>query len=121
MDNRAVWTERVAEWKASGLTSKAYCEGKPFTAGGLRHWAHRLRQQEQRKTQQPPVRLARVVRKAGPQSREAERGRSAVEHTTVPAALAIECGSMRVSVAPGFDRELLAAVLEVVAARGGGR
>src|SRR2546423_1253593 len=40
-ETMAKWAERVAEWKAGGLTSAAYCEGKVFTAGGLRLWAHR--------------------------------------------------------------------------------
>ena len=37
------WAERVAAWRASGQTSREYCEGRDFTAGGLRHWAYRLR------------------------------------------------------------------------------
>jgi hypothetical protein len=36
MSDTESWEGRVAEWKASGLSATAYCEGKPFTAGGLR-------------------------------------------------------------------------------------
>ncbi len=37
MANTAIRERRVSEWKASGRTSVAHREGKPFTAGGLRH------------------------------------------------------------------------------------
>jgi hypothetical protein len=106
MDNRAKWEERVAGWKASGFTSEAYCKGKPFTAGGLRHWAYRLRLDAR-----PAVRLARVVRRPAPRVEDA---------APVPAAvLMLECCGMRVVVPPGFDRATLGAVLDVLASRGG--
>ncbi len=109
MADQEAWAQRVSEWKSSGLTSAAYCDGKPFTAGGLRHWAHRLsrgRQQEQ------AVRLARVVRVSAPR-------RSSREPSPVAAgseALVVEIGAARVAVRPGFDRATLVAVLEVLAA-----
>ena len=59
MADEGMWAERVSEWRASGLTSRKYCEGKPFTAGGLRHWAYRLGRGRQ---ESAPVRMARVVR-----------------------------------------------------------
>jgi hypothetical protein len=33
----------------------------------------------------------------------------------------VECGAMRVAIRPGFDRETLAAVLDVLSSRGGAR
>jgi hypothetical protein len=39
------WRERIEGWRASGLTSVKYCEGRDFTAEGLRHWAHVLKKE----------------------------------------------------------------------------
>ena len=32
MKTSKVWAKRVAEWRASGLSSLAFCEGRDFTA-----------------------------------------------------------------------------------------
>jgi len=108
-----MWAERIADWKASGLTSEAYCEGKPFTAGGLRHWAYLLRQVTPRK----PVALAEVrVARVVPVPRPAP---AVTALPPAPDALFVEVGDARIAVRPGFDRATLAAVVEVLAARGG--
>jgi hypothetical protein len=104
MADEGVWAQRVSEWKSSGLTSKAYCEGKPFTAGGLRHWAHRLRRGLQQ--DRAPQRIARVVR--------VPSQRSSREPWPAGETLVVELGAARVAVRPGFDRAMLAAVLEVL-------
>lgn len=108
MADREMWAARVAEWKASGLSSPAFCAGKDFTAGGLRHWAYRLEHGAPRR--KPRVRLARVVRtrtgtKAGPHG--GDRGAEVV----------LELGGARILVRPGFDRETVAALVEMLAAR----
>jgi hypothetical protein len=59
MANSTEWTERVVAWRASGLTAKAYCAGREFSAGALHFWSSKLNRG--RKTHQP-VKLARVVR-----------------------------------------------------------
>ena len=101
MADRETWAKRVAEWKASGLSSPAFCAGKEFTAGGLRHWAHRLAHGDERR---PRVRLARVVRSAKAPVSPAAAGE-------VPG-LVVELGLARLVVRPGFDRSAFAAVLE---------
>ena len=110
MADQETWAKRVSEWRSSGLTSAAYCEGKPFTAGGLRYWSHRLgrgRQQDR-----PAVRVARLVRvselKASSHDERSLAGASAD--------LVVEIGTARIAVRPGFDRATLATVLEVLAA-----
>lgn len=112
-ETSAIWAERVAEWKASGLTSKAYCEGKPFTAGGLRHWAHRITIRVARVAREPVARVSSVERERAP----------AVLVTTAAVAetLVVEMGGARVVVRPGVDRGTLATVLEVLAAGRGSR
>jgi len=101
----------VAEWRASGLSSPRFCAGKEYTAGGLRHWAHLL---SHGKGSGLPVRVAKVVRLS--------RLVPATAAVPLPAGrdLVVEVGVARVVVRPGFDRALLAAVLEelvTVAAR----
>jgi hypothetical protein len=44
-----------------------------------------------------------------------------ITKVAVPEPLVVECGVMRVAVQPDFDRETLAAVLDVLASRGGAR
>jgi hypothetical protein len=109
------WGERVAEWQASGLTSKAYCEGRPFTAGGLRHWAHRLRKAARVKAtslaRRRAVRVVRVERVADTTSLAAPGG----------AALTVEIGGARLAVTAGFDAGTVRAVMEVLVAALGGR
>lgn len=114
MADASTWGSRVALWRASGMTSTEFCEGKEFTAGGLRHWAHRLGKTRKREAAKPRVHLARVLRRPAPQPQSAR--------STPPRAdarLVVELGGARVSVLVGFDQGTLAAVLDVLAARRG--
>jgi len=107
MVDGATWARRVAEWKSSGLSSTKYCEGKPFTPGGLRHWAHRLRHGDPRG--RTTVRVAKVVRLSRPKPPPPD------ESASVPMPdIILALGGARIAVRPGFDRATLAAVLEVV-------
>jgi transposase len=108
MADEETWARRVAEWKASGLSSPAFCEGKSFSAGGLRHMAHRL--SHGRRQDRPSVRVARVVRVSEPRSSHDERSSAGAA-----AELVLDVGAARIAVRPGFDRATLAAVLEVFA------
>jgi hypothetical protein len=127
------WAARVAEWKASGLTSTRYCEGRDFTPGGLRHWAYRLRKTaartaaighassaaprrayRQRKgaaktelVRQPTVQIVRVERVS--EVRAAGRAPTAVP-------LKIRLGAARLAVPAGFDGATLRTVLDVLMA-----
>lgn len=129
-DTNKKWARRVAAWRASGMSSTAFCIGRGFTAGGLRHWAHRFRKQEteSRRSPTPPVRLARLVRSPatpspaspkpvgasqGPQG-EASPG-AAKAHAQ---SLLLETQGVRIGVPPGFDPATLASVLDVLDRRG---
>jgi hypothetical protein len=116
MANATKWERRVAAWKASGLSSEVFCKGKPFTAGGLRHWAHRLRQKPGDTTRRPVIRIGRVVRRATLAARPPMVSPGGEETLS---AIVVELGAARVAVRPGFDQATLAAVLEVLWARGG--
>ena len=124
MDTQAIWAERVAGWRASGLPSPKYCEGKPFSAGGLRYWASRLQRGQPVLPAETAPRLARIevirkVRRTSVPIAGLSDEASAVA-SAVPGgdAIAVECGGMRVTIRPGFNRETLAAVLDILVARG---
>lgn len=92
-----VWAERVAGWRASGLTAPQFTEGKPFTASGLRYWASRLKKVSS--PRKAGVTLARIVR---PDEETKARTLVAVEISAV---------GPRVVVERGFDAALLRAVV----------
>jgi transposase len=111
MADAATWRRRVDEWRASGLTSSAFAEGREFSAGGLRHWAYQLKttaptMTRPSKAPNPRIRMARVLRVAAPEALAAEP------------TVAVEVGAARVVVRAGFDRATLDAVLDVLSARG---
>jgi hypothetical protein len=106
MSNDEIWAQRVAEWKASGLSSPEFCKDKPFRPGGLRHMAFRLEHGAPKK--RASVRLARLVR-LEPRDAQPATG----------AGLVIEIGRARVAVPPGVDHGTLAAVVEVLTAAAG--
>jgi len=111
------WAERVAAWEASGQTSAQYCEGRDFTAGGLRHWAYRLRKAGLKATalaRRPEVHLVRVERAPAVLAAPAAAVSSA-------APLTIELGGARVAVPAGFDATTLRTTLETLIAAIGGR
>ena len=83
-----IWARRVAEWRASGQTSTEFSAGREFSAGGLRHWACRLRKAAAatvpatlvaRRSMRRPVaprqvvRLARVVARPAGLAKEPEK------------------------------------------------
>jgi len=109
MADQATWAKRVAEWKASGLSSPAFCEGKDFTPGGLRYMAHRLG--VGRRLLPRRLRIAKVVR--------IEAARPAEPSSPAAAAVVVELGAARVVVRPGVDRATLAVVVEVLSAATG--
>jgi len=132
-----VWAQRVAAWRASGLSSEAFSRGREFTAGGLRHWAYLLRRRGVRRTaitgakpraaKPARIRLARVAL-----ARSAARGATdatplaggpataAPTRMAAPASsgVALEVGRVRLVLEPGFDRGTLASALAVLEAGG---
>ncbi|MGH3428090.1 MAG: IS66 family insertion sequence element accessory protein TnpA [Mycobacteriales bacterium] len=119
MANTTLWKNRVAAWRASGLSSTDFCAGKGFTAGGLRHWAYRLRKKEAGPTKPrvEPVRLVRVVRASAPSARNQPESTEPPTVTARESSLMLEVEGGRIGVAPGFDPATLCAVLDVLARR----
>ena len=54
---RVEWEQRVATWKASGLTQKEYCAREGIGVSGLRYWASRS-YREGKKLTLVPVRVS---------------------------------------------------------------
>jgi hypothetical protein len=105
MTTEAKWTARVTAWRASGQTARVFCDGKEYTANGLRYWSSRLRKLHVEvaaggKAEATEIRIARLVRVP-----------AVVEHETP---IVIEVGSVRVGVRRGFDRGALHEVLEAL-------
>lgn len=119
MANTTLWKNRVAAWRASGLSSTAFCAGKGFTAGGLRHWAYRLRKMEAGRTKPraESVRLVRVVRSSTPWARHKPGSTKPPTVMVRESSLMLEVEGGRIGVAPGFDPATLCAVLDVLARR----
>jgi hypothetical protein len=108
-ERAAVWKKRVASWRASGKTAEAFSEGRPWSAGTLRWWSSRLRRELTARARAPEVRFAQVIRSATP---DQVRGGGAVVVDWLEARL-------RITIEPGADREAVATVLELFAARSG--
>jgi hypothetical protein len=102
-DTEKKWSERVCEWKGSGLTAKQFSEGREFKASTLVYWASCLRRGRVGAAaggkRQPRVpRMARVVRT-----------------TATPAeSIVVSVGSARVAVRAGFDEALLRQVVRAL-------
>lgn len=111
------WAERIAAWRESELTSEQFCEGREFSANGLRHWAYKLGQTKQRR-RKPTIPIARVERAAALAPTAAKPITSAI---VADGSLTVELGGARIVVRPGFDRATLTAVLDVFSSRGGAR
>ena len=102
----------MTAWRESGVTSEAFCAGKGFQPNALRNWAWRLGKTKRRR--KFTMRLARVVR-----TREMGLGGPAsMPHGRADTGVAIEIGSVRIVVRPGFDRPTMTAVVELVTAIG---
>lgn len=116
MEKREIWSARVREWRASGMSMTAFCRGKEFSTSNLSYWARQSDSGPVRRSQ--PVRLARVV-----------RTQHAVEVKPASATvvsderwLVIECGELRVQVPDALECGRLETVLVAVrrAAKAGG-
>jgi hypothetical protein len=106
MAKAAEWSERVADWRASGLTAKEYCEGREYSAQNLLYWSSTLRRKgsaERRPDRE--VTMARVIRRV-----------DAEPSPKTPASIVVRTRTARVEVRPGADAATLALVLTALGA-----
>ncbi len=95
-ETRNRWLQRVEEFKASGLTRKAYCEKYQINVSTLDYWREKLESKEKRKASQSnwiPLEID-------------EGGGSGID---------LRIGKFSITIKPGFDRALLVELLQIVA------
>ena len=101
-----MWSKRIEEWRASGLTAKEFSAKHGLPVHGLRNWSYRLRAVEK-------VKLIPVTVKPPADSLPS----STAEADPARPALTLELGGVHVVVSTGFDRATLRAVLDVLGER----
>jgi hypothetical protein len=111
MEKREIWSARVQQWRASGVSMNEFSRGKEYTASNLSYWARQLASE----SSPPPksVRLARVVR--SPRDASAAPKAEITRHAAEPRSLVIECGLLRVHVPDAADGVRLETILVAVA------
>jgi hypothetical protein len=98
---KATWQKRVAEWRASGETAAVFAAREGIKVGTLRWWSSRLQREVTTTAALAPVPMVQLVRIPS-------RSRGTGVVVDLPDARA------RVMVDPGFDRNTLALVLELL-------
>jgi hypothetical protein len=88
-DLKQEWTDKIADWRASGLSIAAWCRQHDQNYHRFLYWRRRLEPQQA---------------KAG----------GFVELTFRSSSLALECNGMTLHLVRGFDPELLRDVLSVL-------
>jgi transposase len=56
---RERWTQRVEQWKQSGLSARKYAEQADLNAGTLSYWKWRLSREQSKRTPTPAARRRR--------------------------------------------------------------
>lgn len=107
---QAKWTERVAEWRASGKSAEDFAAEREFEGSTLRYWASRLKTDAARTSAVP---MARVVRR---RSRKSKDG-SVIALEPVGGELEIVLGDAQIVVRRGFDPDLLRQVVAALGAK----
>ena len=94
---RKIWSERIASWKESGISQRAYCEQHQLVLGTFCYWRSRLKEQ-----------------KSGG---HADKPRFLPVMLTQPkhAALILKINDRHsIEIKPGFDPDLLSKVVRAV-------
>jgi hypothetical protein len=118
-DTREKWTERVREWRESGLTAEAFTEGKDYEASSLRWAESQLKGKGAAKM--PSSRRTTRAKSNGTTVGAAPRFLP-VRVGTLPAGepdVVVEVGGARLRVRRGVDLALIADVVRAL--RGGER
>jgi len=95
-----IWTKRIAAYRASGQTMKAWCAEQNLTVHQLKYWLYKAQRQHNPAAASATFRAVAIT---------------APEPETEP--LWVQVGSARIVVRPGFEPQLLR---DVVAALGTG-
>ena len=110
-----MWVARITQWRASGLSAEEYARGKGFEGSTLQWRASQLRRlvrptaaaQPSQGSSAPAVTLRRLVR--------APVARAHAAPSEAGARIVVQVGRAAFAVAPGFDAELVRAVVRCLA------
>ena len=122
MTDMKTWEQRVAAWRSSGLSARAFSEGREYSVHMLRYWAQQVGPTPA--TPAPAARRAaaavpRPVTPAVRMARVLRTGTGTPAPPTASSAVVIEIGRARVAVVAGFDQPTLVAVLSLLGAEVG--
>ena len=98
------WRQHLGRQQTSGQTARAYCQQHGLAETAFHYWRRTIAERDRRARRASPVPAFVPVTVVGP----------AVAESPIDIRLA---GGHRVRVRPGCDRDLLAAVLALLAAR----
>ena len=112
------WAERLREQRESGMTVRAWCQGKGYTEKTFHHWKRKLREaaceqleQAQNTVYQPnpmPIRFAEV------QIQE-QQNQLALQSSAGAGKIRIEVGGILINADSGYPPEHMAILLQRLA------
>ena len=111
------WAERVREWRDSGKGAEEFAAGQPYKASTLRWWGTEVRRRAEARTgrregrgrkRTESIAMARVVRRR-------THPRTSGVDLMGGGGVVVEVSGARVTVARGFDAEVLSAVVRILA------
>ena len=109
--SRKLWQARVAEYEASGLTMRKWCERNGFRDGQLRYWLKKAREADQNQSWACVELVGEgVADAANPAVMSTGLNRTAA----CEPGLTVRVGAATIEVRSGFDSALLSEVLRVV-------
>jgi len=104
MARASEWSERVKDWRQSGLTARAYAKERGWSWQSLRYWSSELGKRQRLPAGAPSPRAPRMVRVRATERRES-------------AGFTLRVNGAELDVRSGFDagllREVLSALREV--------
>jgi transposase len=107
-DKRTMWRQRVAGWRASGLTAEVYSRRHGFAVNSLRWWSSKLAREDAAISSASPVRFAQLVRSSATSGERDRRGSITLEMLDAHVRLTADAEA---------DRETLARIVELLLER----
>ncbi|MFB5764158.1 IS66 family insertion sequence element accessory protein TnpA, partial [Paenibacillus medicaginis] len=96
------WIARVADYKASGQTMKAWCATQGVTLNQLKYWLRTLKSRPVSTSESPASFIPLALRETA--------------RTEVAPSLSLQIGGVRLEVRPGFDPQLLRSIVAALEA-----
>lgn len=104
----AVWSQRIRQWEASGLTQVEFCRRHQLKIATFRYWRQRL-PAKRHATGKGSLRLVPIMNPGSENELPAPGSK-----LTPPQGLSIECNGISVRIDDQFNPETLARVIAVL-------